>query len=181
VDDSGNPSNSNTRSNSYKQPAMIHTQDPEFIKWQFQTKQLIVDIERRLKGEVWDFKEENYMPRLQPMLNEEGISYVIGQVEAHTSPLMQLSNLQDEEIEDMLERFELNLIQHFYSHYRNYHMDYITDMKGLLTMITNIVRASLKRSLGAGAYKGLTLGVQQTETMTERSQQRKGFWQRLGI
>jgi len=123
------------------------------IQWQLDGKDVLEEIEHKLKGEVWggtDSKgNEIYKPKGVRLMNDEGIGAVLTLISARLSKLVILSNLEDDDIRKMQLAFSKDLIGLFYVKYKDFAIA-VPYLSSIVNFIEDLVYATLKRALKGG-------------------------------
>lgn len=156
-------------------PSQASQHDSSFMKWQFENKPEIQRMKLKLKGLEYSPFTKKYEQICRPVLSDEGIFRITGLVEVYTGKIFQLTNYTQDEIDILVESFELDVVRFLSSYAKEYGLTVLTDMDYVLLIVSGPVMASVKRSLNAGTYKGMSMGFQHTE-VSQMNPQRRGGW-----
>lgn len=136
--------------------------DPTIHKWMFSNKEVLKELERSLRGQVYDRQKKRWVQALKPLLNDEGINLIIYILKPYTSTLFSFSNFKEEDIRLTMLQFMEDLIPLLGTECERFGID-----ENHLSIIKRIVEDTIYATLRK-AKDGLSLGfLQETQKTTE--------------
>lgn len=152
---------------------LLNQYTTEFMRDLLDPSVMVDKFEQSLRGIAYNSEKNCWMQVTKPKMNEEGVAWIRMETELFSDKTFTTSNFSKEEIDRDLEDFEHTLIEHMFSHYNEYDLDYVSDMRMILTMVRGIVSASRKKSQNATMIKNLSKSHQHTEIHHEGENQHK--------
>ncbi len=85
-------------------PPEYQQKDPDLMRWQLATLDLIEEMKHELRCEMWDEKKQAWCrpADMEPLVNEIGINGLIGFVTSMSNKNTILSNLNERDINDIM-------------------------------------------------------------------------------
>ena len=152
---------------------LLSKESSEFMRDLLDPSKLIEKFEMNLRGVAINSDGSEYVQISKPKLNNEGIAWLITEVDLFSDKAFSTSNYKPDEIDRDLEDFEHALIEHLFSHYNEYDLDYMSDMRMLLTMVRSLVSTTRKKSQNATMLKNLSRSHQRTEIVHDQQNSNK--------
>ena len=137
------------------------TADPSIHKWLFNPKDIILEVEKFMKGEIYDRRTHTWVQKRKPLMNEDGINSILLLVSPYASKVFSMSHFSDARIKKMSYEFGCDLIILIGTDLEN---DFDFDEKQMsvvVRLITNIVYSTLRK-----AIEGLSLGILRDTTQS---------------
>ena len=102
--------------NSYPVPRRF---DGEFTKWQFDTSDILAEIENFLRGRVKD-QDDNWNQVYEPLASDEGINLLMGDIRFRVHKGIFLSNLAKEDVKRIARETTRMIIKWVYLGWKDY-------------------------------------------------------------
>ena len=147
---------------------------PDLLKWQLDPREVIDEIEHKLRGEIFVNREKGYQQLREPLVNEMGINTLMVVVEAMISKMITLSNFDEKEINLLMLDFTNNIIDMLYVNYVYWGINK-SHLRTIRIIICNPVHATLKRALNGGEREFLKTTERRIESYSERPTDKKGL------
>ena len=91
-------------------PIQREQQDAELTRWQLESDEQIEMFKRSLKGEVFDNEKKNWVVNTDAtLMNDQGVEVISAELRDRVNKISTLSNLNAEQIYNIVQRFEINL------------------------------------------------------------------------
>lgn len=136
--------------------------DGSVHKWLFDPDMVLKEIERTLRGVVYDRTRKEYIKVYEPLLSDEGINFFLYFLRPYTSKIFSLSNFEGKQIDAILLEFSIDLTVLVGTD-----ADWFAVNENQLSMMVRIVEdtiwANIRRGLDG---RGLDL-IQSTQKTTE--------------
>jgi len=126
--------------------------DSTIHKWMFNNDEVLKEIERSLRGQVYNRKTRKWEQTLTPLLNDDGINMVIYILKPYTSNLFSFSSFTNQDIKMLMLQFMEDLIPMLGTETEIFGID-----DNHLSMIKRIVEDTVFATLKK-AQEGLSLG-----------------------
>ena len=136
--------------------------DSSVHKWLFDSDQVLREIERILRGVVYDMTSKGFVQAYRPLLTDEGINFFLAFLRPYTSKIFSLSNFEDNHIERILLDFETDLIVLLGTDTEWFGVDE-NQLSVIIRIVSDTIYANIRRALHG---KGLDL-IQNTQQTTE--------------
>lgn len=136
--------------------------DGSVHKWLFDPDLVLREIERILRGVVYDTQTKSFKQVFKPLLTDEGVNFFLYFLRPYTSRIFSLSNLTDKQINAILLDFTTDLTvllgtdTEWFGVAEN-------QLSVVLRIVSDTIFANLRRALDG---KGLDL-IQNTQQTTE--------------
>jgi hypothetical protein len=156
----------------------IHSQEQpdSVVIFQLDPSDTLESIRRNLMGERWDQETQKWMKPLKskPIMNKEGINVIMSEIAGRLDRNIFLSNLSDENIENICSPLHKNLTDLFILKYQEWDLDkhYV---RVLVYRIMDIVHAALRRSKDKTTLNYLKGSKQIVEQFRHDSTGKKGI------
>ena len=149
--------------------------DPNFSQWQLTPSDVIELVEHSLRGEIWDSKTQSWESKGKQKMNEIGIQAVIGEVSDRVNKIVIMSNLQEQDVKDILLDLLWDLASEMFLNMKKWDMSF-EDLDPIHNMVMVLSEAALKRCLMEGERKRLYEATKTTEQIIREQQHPKsGF------
>jgi|24BtaG_2_1085350.scaffolds.fasta_scaffold00463_5 hypothetical protein len=128
--------------------------DSSVHKWLFNPKEVLLEIEKYLKGQEYDRKKHQWVIVRKPIGNEDFRNAVLLTLNPYASKVFSMSDFTDAVINHMAHEFETDLICLIGADYEN---EFELDEKFssmVVRLLGDVVYATLRK-----ANKGLSLGI----------------------
>lgn len=158
---------SNMQSNESYIRGMAQQADSSFLMYQLETDEILEEIEMNLRGFDWDPKQRGYMKKRTQIVNDDGISVIMTLIKSEVNRTKMLSDFEEKEIANIVQEFELNMVDLLASKYQDWEIDY-RYLTGIRAMLGNAVFATYKRALQGGERKFLKGETKRVETYSEK-------------
>jgi len=150
--------------------------DPTIHKWMFSNVEVLKEIEKSLRGQIYDRKKRKWIQVLKPLLNDDGINMVIYILKPYTSTLFSFSQFSDKEISMTMMQFMEDLIPLLATECDNFGIDE-NHLSIVKRVIEDTIYATLKKAEG-----GLSLGfLRDTQKTVETVGEKKGGFSLFGM
>ena len=155
----------------YELDATIH-------KWMFSNEEVLKEIERSLRGQVYNRKARKGEQALAPLLNDDGINMIVYILKPYTSNLFAFSSFTDSDIRIIMVQFMEDLIPMLGTETDNFgiHDNHLSIIKRI---VEDTVYATLRK-----AREGLSLGflrdTQKTVETVGKGGGRFSLWNMFG-
>jgi len=136
--------------------------DSSVHKWLFDCDTILSEIEKILRGVVYDIKSKSYIQVYHPLLTDEGINFFLAFLRPYTSKIFSLSNFESKQIEDILLNFETDLIVLLGTDTEWFGVNE-NQLSVIIRIVSDTIYANIRRALNG---KGLDL-IQNTQQTTE--------------
>ena len=136
--------------------------DGSVHKWLFDPDLVLREIERILRGVVYDPHTKNYNQVFKPLLTNEGINFFLYFLRPYTSRIFSLSNLTNEQINNIMLDFTTDLTVLLGTDTEWFGVEE-NQLSVVTRIVTDTIFANLRRGLDG---KGLDL-IQNTQQTTE--------------
>lgn len=126
----------------------------------------------KFSGESWNREEEKWEKKNKQWINSEGVNVIEGHMDAVINKVMLLSNLNEEQIEEIAVSNILSLLADLSTNAANYNLDE-TKTELILTIIDNFEWAVLLRAKNAGErglFKKIQYSVSRMYKQPEKNQ-----------
>jgi len=128
--------------------------DPTVHKWLFNPKEVLSEVEKYLRGQVYDPKTKSWKQVRHALLNEDGIQTILLLLSPYASKVFSMSHLTEERIKQMVYEFNNDMIILIGTDLDN---SFELDQKHrslIIRLIGDMVYATLRKAL-----EGLSLGI----------------------
>jgi len=143
--------------------------DPAVHKWMFSNEEVLREIERSLRGQVYDRKQKKWVQALNPLLNDDGINMIIYVLKPYTSHLFSFSQFSNDEIKMMMLQFMEDIVVLLATECDEFGIEE-NQLSIVKNVIENTIFATLKK-----AQEGLSLGfLRDTQKTVETIGQKQG-------
>jgi len=136
--------------------------DPSVHKWLFDPDQVLREIEKTLRGVVYDKETRKYKKVFDPLLSDNGINMFLYFLRPYTSKIFSLSNFRSRDIDSIMLEFSIDLTAILGTE-----QDFFGIDENHLSIVKRIVEdtifANLRRALGG---EGLAL-IRDTQKTVE--------------
>ena len=132
------------------------TQPPELTRWQLSADDVLEFIEHELRGEILDNSGQNpkWTAAGQPILNERGVRTVVGILRHHVNKILFLSNLDDQQIYDIMYNLSNNLTQILFNNGDDFDINWARGHQNtIVDNVCDLVFVSLRQALDQGGRK----------------------------
>ena len=155
----------------YELDATIH-------KWMFNNDEVLKEVERSLRGQVYNREAKRWEQALNPLLNDNGINMVIYILKPYTSNLFSFSSFSEKDIMFLMLQFMEDIIPMLATEADNFGIE-DNHLSIIKRMIEDTVFATLKK-----AKDGLSLGFLRDTQKTVETVGGKGggfsLWKMFG-
>jgi len=158
---------SEVQNETYVRGMMNQQQDSSFLIFQLQTDEILEEIEMNLRGFDWSPHKKEWVSKRLQIINNEGISILMTLLKSEVNKTKILSEFNEEEISNIMQEFEMNLIDIISAKYREWEIDY-NYLSSIRIMLGNAVNATYKRALDGGERKFLKGDIRRVESYSER-------------
>jgi len=149
-------------------------QNQELTRWQLNADDILEFIEHELRGQDFDYTQRTWLASGEAVLNERGIRTIIGVVRHHVNKVMFLSNLEDQQIYDMMYNLSNNLAQLLFNNGDEFGLDWARGhQSSLIDNVCDLVFAGLRKAYGEGERKFLGSHTRILHRIDESPQQTK--------
>jgi len=139
-------------------------QDPSVVQIQLDMSDAINLVEHDLKGEWFDYKDQEWKHSGMRMLNDEGVRAIISIMHNYLTPNTFLSNLDDSDIEKIMQPFHVKLAALLTDKQEEWEIE-DAYMRMIVQKVTDILLFAMKRSL---FHKTLDAVTQSTKFYEQR-------------
>ena len=151
--------------NSYPVPRRF---DGEFTKWQFDTSDLLAEIENFLRGRVKD-QDDNWQQVYKPLASEEGINLLMGDIRFRVHKGIFLSNLSKEDVKRIARETTRMIIKWLYLGWKKYDIEE-SNFDRILYDLDHTVFCALMKPLDDRERKHLSQTTSRNEQILVTSQ-----------
>jgi len=157
--------------------------DASVASLQLDMTNLINLLEHYLKGERYVLQKNDvtgeekwqWVPTQLHLLNEEGVQFILIELQMYLNPNTFLTVLTDDDIQKIMERFHHRLVGLLLDRQIQFEME-TAYIRPVVNTVTNVVWMALKRSSGDGrTLNAFTKTYKAIETH-EVNKKRKWFW-----
>lgn len=151
--------------------------DPAVHRWLYSSKDILLEVEKYLRGQQYDPKLHEWVQVRKPIMSEDGINTTLLALNPYASKLFSMSHFEEGVIKQLVHSFNKDIIILIGTD-MNDELGIDPKHKSVVVrMLGNIVYATLRKAL-----KGLSLGVvkdtEETREVRTTDSQQGGF---LGI
>ena len=143
--------------------------DGSVHKWLFDSDTILREIERILRGVVFDVQLKGFRRVYEPLLTDEGINFFLAFLRPYTSKIFSLSNFEKQQIERILLELETDLIVLLGTDTEWFGVNE-NQLSVIMRIVSDTIYANIRRALNG---KGLDL-IQNTQQTTEVVNSRGG-------
>jgi len=143
------------------------------IKWQFNPDEIIDNFYHELLGEV-KVKENKWVKKFEPLINEKGAKAVITVLRPHLSRVLSLSYFQKDEVNRIMREFTITLTQKLFVNMKKYDLT-IDNANVIIHSAEHLVLGVLNGALNGGNRNLLSRGVRHVETIQQKPEGTSGF------
>lgn len=147
----------------------IARHDPDLVRWQLTTEDIIELYEHSLRGEVWNPEAAKWKPLRDPLVNDDGIFNILSCMRAHLHKCTILSNLKDDEVKRLCRESTAVIINKLADNYKRWNIN-VHDLDGIATDYDHIIFVTTKRSMNEGERNFLKPVERRVESISAEKQ-----------
>ncbi len=135
----------------YDEPMPItrDLQQAELTRWQLETMEEIELLKHTLRGEVWSDEEKKWeFDKRRRLMNDVGIEVIAGEISHRVNKITTMSNLDTEQIYNIIKRFEVNLARMITLNYKNWNIKGVEFCYSIRDLCVEFVLIGLERAHG---------------------------------
>jgi hypothetical protein len=147
----------------------------EFTRWQFDTQDILAEIENFLRGRVKN-EDDEWKSVYKPLATEEGINLLMGDLKFHLHKGIFLSNLSKDDVQRIAYQTGKMVIQWIYLGWKRFEIDE-SNFNRIVYNIDHTVFCSLMKPLDDRERKHLSQTTSRNEQIlvTSQDQNKKRF------
>lgn len=131
-------------------------QTPELTRWQLSPDEILEFIEHELRGEDFDYSKNRWIQKSTPILNEEGIRFIVSKIRRKVNKITFLSNLDEQIIYEMMLGFSQTLTQEIFNNGEAWGIDWNKGhQNSIVDDVCDMVFIALRKALAQGERKFL--------------------------
>lgn len=119
--------------------------DNDFTKWQYESADILEDIESFLRGQIRDENGE-YQQKYTPLIAKDGINILMGDLRFHLNKNVFLSNLDAGDVRRLAKETRLMIVRWLYLNWFKYKIDK-ANLDRIVIDIDHIIYCALKKPL----------------------------------
>jgi hypothetical protein len=128
---------------------------PDVTRYILETYDILEELEHKLRGEVFSFRQRKYLKKGKALMNDFGVNRIILLLSNFINRHIALSNFSDADVRRIGFEIRIELIKLLRLEWKTYEAE-----KSMLSMIVRMIDSSiygmLKRAFNAGERKGLS-------------------------
>lgn len=158
-------------------PIQREQQDAELTRWQLETEEQIEMFKHSLRGEMWSEIEKKWVEKTNARLvNDEAVEVLASELRDRVNKISTLSNLNEEQIYNIVQRFEINIARLLVMNYEEWEVKgaaYLYSIRDRTIEFLFIGLQRCKDKTFLGFLERAKQYVEQRRILTEEGKQKK--------
>lgn len=152
-------------------------QSEQQTRWELDLTPEIRAIINRMRGRVFDEKQEEWVQVREPLVNEKGIHKIMVLMEGMTTKATPMTDLRSDEVVNVVRTLHCDLAWHLIMKMEEYEIDK-PDLRIIIPLVTNMIFFSVKRSEEGGERK-YRKGIMRVSESTKPAKEEKSIWSKV--